>query len=62
MDAGRREALKRIGRTVAAVGVAPLLSGCTGPVRTALLRVSYLAKYPDPVSLRMPVSRFVTGA
>lgn len=32
--------------------------GVTGRVQF-LLRVSYLAAYPDPVSLRMPLSRFV---
>ena len=32
--------------------------GITGQVQF-ILRVSYLAQYPDPVSLRMPLSRFV---
>ena len=27
-----------------------------------VLRASYLAEYPDPVSLRMPLSRFVRRA
>jgi hypothetical protein len=34
--------------------------GVSGRVQF-ILRVSYLAEYPDPVSLRMPVSRFVRG-
>jgi hypothetical protein len=35
--------------------------GVSGRVQF-ILRTSYLARYPDPVSLRMPVSRFVTGS
>lgn len=34
--------------------------GVSGKVQF-LLRASYLARYPDPVSLRLPLSRFVTG-
>jgi hypothetical protein len=34
--------------------------GVSGAVQF-IVRASYLARYPDPVSLRMPVSRFVTG-
>jgi hypothetical protein len=34
--------------------------GVSGRVRF-IPRTSYLARHPDPVSLRMPVSRFVTG-
>jgi hypothetical protein len=34
--------------------------GVSGRVQF-ILRTSYLARYPDPVSLRMPVSRFVSG-
>lgn len=33
--------------------------GVSGPVQF-ILRVGYLDRYPDPVSLRMPISRFVT--
>ena len=33
--------------------------GVSGAVQF-IVRASYLARYPDPVSLRMPVSRFVT--
>ncbi len=34
--------------------------GVSGRVQF-ILRTSYLARYPDPVSLRMPLSRFVSG-
>jgi hypothetical protein len=34
--------------------------GVSGGVQF-ILRTSYLARYPDPVSLRMPVSRFASG-
>ena len=34
--------------------------GVTGHVQF-VVRASYLARYPEPVSLRMPVSRFVSG-
>ncbi len=36
MDTGRRDALKLITGTALAVGVVPLLDGCTGPVRSTL--------------------------
>ncbi|NWF53587.1 MAG: nitroreductase [Syntrophaceae bacterium] len=35
--------------------------GLTGEVQW-ILRIGYLKSYPDPVSLRMPVSRFVQGS
>jgi len=34
--------------------------GLAGEVQW-ILRIGYLSSYPDPVSLRMPLSRFVTG-
>jgi hypothetical protein len=35
--------------------------GVSGAVQF-VVRASYLARYPEPVSLRMPVARFVTGS
>jgi hypothetical protein len=48
MDIGRRDALRLMGRAALAVGVAPLLNACSGPVRSAVCGGDELPPGLDP--------------